>query len=567
MKKKKLIKYSIPMLLLFFSVIVWFGAKQVAGAVQKLDRIEASYFGMPVEVGEEIDLKDIYITAEYLIQDGYSKYYDFVEIKKDFTISPSVIEKEGINRIKVTYLDKSDYIEVEGKVVEEFYAEYVGDDLYIGSPVPVGKIEAYVIFSDGSYEDIRDFTLSEATVTKEGINSIAVTYKGKKAYIRVYGKAPLAVEDIYVDHNGNTVIAGGTINKNDFTVTVRYNDGSTKVVTNFNISPTIVEREGANRITVSYGEVSTTVDVYGEARVITDMRAKYTGGGVIVGKKLKREEVEVIVTYNDGTDEQIESYQMFGDLIRNEGENLVLIYKDAFMQEIIVRGVKGFAANYDNPMSAYFVSSDYNYYTKVTLGMNLEVGKDKFTMVESDPEMLEYVVNRVSTTEQYIGFELIYDDDEMVLEFPMAMKVSVPEEFDPEKFAVYYTPNKSTIMAKVVGDFLDEEQTEYEFVVYEPGTYILVHEVSNRLVTEIIVETEIKLKENRSYSLNPVVFPLSAENREVSFSSTDEDVASVSENGKIRTHSEGTCEIWIEAQDDSGVYAIVYVEVTGTKKR
>ena len=112
---------------------------------------------------------------------------------------------------------------------------------------------------------------------------------------------------------------------------------------------------------------------------------------------------------------------------------------------------------------------------------------------------------------------------------------------------------------------MDETQTEYEFCVYEPGAYILVHEVSNRQVTEIIVETEIKLRENRSYSLNPVVFPLSVENRSVSFRSTDEDVATVSENGKIRTHSEGTCEIWIEAEDGSGVYVIVEVEVKNGK--
>ena len=560
-------KYIIPMLVLFFAVTMWVGAKQAAGAVQKLDKIEASYFGMPVEVGEEIDLKDIYITAQYIIQDGSSKYYDYIEVKKDFTISPAVVEKEGINRIKVTYLDKSCTIEVEGKVIEELHADYVGDDLYIGAAVPVGKIEAYVVFSDGSYEDIRNFTVPEPTVTKEGVNAIPVTYKGKTAYIQVYGKVPLAVEEIYAEYNGKNIIAGGTINKSDFSVTVFYNDGSYKEVTNFNISPSTVKQEGVNEITVSYGEVSTKVDVYGDARVITDMRAKYTGGGVIIGKKVKKEEIEVIVTYNDGTDEQIDSYQMLGELIRNEGENMVLIYVDAFMQEIIVRGVTGFAANYDNPISNYFVSPDYNYYTKVTLGMNMEVGADKFTLKESDPEMLEYVVNRVASTEQYVGFELLYDDDEMVLEFPMAMKVTVPEEFDPEKFAVYYTPNKSTIMAKVVGDFLDEEQTEYEFVVYEPGTYILVHEISSRLVTEIIVETEVKLKENRSFSLNPVVFPLSAENREVSFTSTDEDVATVSPNGKIRTHSAGTCEIWIEAQDDSGVYVIVYVEVTSSKKR
>ena len=122
-------------------------------------------------------------------------------------------------------------------------------------------------------------------------------------------------------------------------------------------------------------------------------------------------------------------------------------------------------------------------------------------------------------------------------------------------------------MAKVIGDFLDEEKTEYEFVVYEPGMYIMVNEVTERLVTDIIVETDLELKVNRSYALNPVVFPLTAENRDVTYYSTDEDVATVSPNGKIRTRGEGTCEIWIEAEDESGVFVVVTVKVKSAKSK
>ena len=59
---------------------------------------------------------------------------------------------------------------------------------------------------------------------------------------------------------------------------------------------------------------------------------------------------------------------------------------------------------------------------------------------------------------------------------------------------------------------------------------------------------------------------MTAENRDVEFWSTDEDVATVSDNGKIRTHSEGECEIWIEAQDGSGTYVVVMLEVSNGRK-
>lgn len=566
MKKKSIKKYILPMLLLFFAITAWFGTKQAAGAVQTLEEIEAYYTGPAVEVGEEINLKDIYLTARYYIHDGYNGYEDYAEVKKGFTVTPSVIKSKGENKVVVSYLGKTCVISVEGKEAESITADYIGEEIYVGATIPVGKVEVYVNFSDGSYEQVRDFTISTPKVAKEGLNTVPVVYKGKMAYIYVYGKAPLAVTEIDADYIGEPVIVGNSISKSDILVNVLYNDDSYKEnVTNFNISPSYVQYEGENEITVTYGDVSTTIYVYGEERYITEMRAKYTGPGVIVGKNVQKEEIEVIVTYNDGSDEAIDDYEIYGEEILFEGENLVLVYCDSFSAEIIVQGVKGFAANYDNAISNYFTSADYSCYTEVTLGMNVGLDPDKFMLRAADPEMVEYMVQRVVPTEEFVGFDLFYDDDEMVREFPMAMKVTVPNGFDPEKFGVYYTPNQSTIMAKVDGEFLDEEQTEYEFIVYEPGVYILVHEVSNRLVTEIIVETEIELKENRSYALNPIVFPLSAENREVSYWSTDEDVATVSPNGKIRTHAEGTCEIWIEAEDGSGVYVVVTVEVTNSK--
>ena len=562
MKKKSITKYILPMLLLFFAVTAWFGTKRAAGAVQRLDEIEAYYMGMPVEVGKPIDLKDIYVTAHYFIHDGYDGYDDYIEVKKGFTISPSVIKHEGNNRVTVTYLGKTCTIDVEGKVVESITADYIGEEIYVGAPVPVGKLEVYAYFSDGSSEQIRNFTLSEPKVTKEGLNAIPVVYSGKTAYVQVYGKAPLAVEEIMADYLGESIIVGNAIKKSDIIVSLAYNDGTVKEeVKNFNISPTYVKYEGENEITVSYGDVSTTVYVYGEERYITEMKANYIGPGVIVGKDAKKDEFEVIVTYNDGSEEATEEFELYGTEIWFEGENVVLVYCDSFMADVVVPGVRGFAGNYDNCISNYFVSPDYAHYTEVTLGMNIGVEPDKFALLAAESSLVEYVVQRVVPTEEYVGFELFYDDDEMVLEFPMAMKVSVPSGFDPEKFGVYYAPNQTSILAKVDGEYLDEEQTEYEFIVYEPGLYILVHEVSNRLVTEIIVETELELKVNRSFSLNPVVFPLSAQNRDVTYRSTDEDVATVSDNGKIRTYSEGECEIWIEAVDGSGVYVVVNVVV------
>jgi len=566
MKNKNRMKYVLLMVAVFFAVTAWFGVSRVSGAVQRLESLEGYYTGEPVAVGKQINVKDFWLLAKYYVYDGYYESEDYEEVTRGFTISPTTITKGGENPIVVTYKGKTTVVMVEGKTVESISAEYIGDDIYVGATIPVGKIEAYAIFSDGTEERIKNFTLSTQTVMKEGNNLVSVIYEGKTDNIIVYGKAPLAVEEIIVSYSGESVIVGNPVNKNDFQVYVVYNDGSEpKQVTNFNISPSIIELEGMNEITISYGDVSATEYIYGEERFITDMRAKYIGPGVIVGKKVDKDDIEVIVTYNDGKEEAIDTFDIFGEEIYFEGENSVLVYCDSFSADVIVTGIMGFTASYDNTISNLFSNPDGYYQTEVTLAVQWGITQDKFILRETDPYIVDALVQRVAPTEEYIGFDLYYEDDEMVTEFPMAMKVTVPSSFDPEKTGVYYAPNLSGTLAKVDGEFTDETCSEYEFIVYEPGLYILVHEVSSRLVTDIVVETEVKMKENRSFSLNPVVFPLNAENQDLTFSSTDENVATVSPNGKIRSVAEGECEIWIETEDGSGVYVIVSVVVKNGK--
>ena len=64
MKKKTILKYILPVLAVMLAVTAWFSTKQAAGAVQRLEEIEAYYVGAAVEVGKEINTKDIYISFD-----------------------------------------------------------------------------------------------------------------------------------------------------------------------------------------------------------------------------------------------------------------------------------------------------------------------------------------------------------------------------------------------------------------------------------------------------------------------------------------------------------------------
>lgn len=534
---------------------------------KELKKIEAYYEGDSVEVGKEIDPEDVYVIGYYDVFNGFSTTSSITQIKKGFTVLPNFVTTEGKNELTVLYEGKTAKITVKGKTIKRIWADYRGGEVTMGQSFAREDVYVTAYYSDGSTEEIEDFTLYSTLVTEKGTNTFPVSYGGCVTYIYVTGKEPLAVKELMASYHGEPLIAGSYISKADFNVWALYNNGDFVEVKNFNISPSTIAKQGKNKIEVSFGGKTDTVEIWGLKKEIVSVQAEYIGYGVVVGTEVPKEDIQVIATYNDGSTAQVGDFTMTGAKIEEIGENIVVIFCDNFVEIVTVNGVKGFVANYDNSISAYLFSPDFKSFSKVALGLAAEVGKDKFRIEPLDDLIARRVVQRVVPTEEYIPFVIAYDDDEMVTKFPMAMKVTLPYGYNPERFGVYYTPNQKTIMAKLDGKFLDEEKTEYEFIVYEPGAYILVHEVSNLLVQEIVIEDELELKTNRNYSLKPVVLPKMAENKEVEYWSTDESVATVSETGKIRTHEAGTCEIWIEATDGSGVCAIVTIEVTDPKKK
>ena len=563
MKQKITKKYII----VAFSLLVMFcgfmSAKQVMAAVQNIESLEGYYMGPAIEVGAKIEMKDIYLLAQYTVTDGYSTMTDYEEIKSGFKISPSVVKEVGQNEIVVSYGNKTTTIYVPGKAVEYLTADYLGTELYVGAKIPKEKFQVYAYFSDGSYEVVKDFTLSSFNVAKEGMNLVMVTYKEKTAQTYIYGKAPLAVEEIVAYYTGEPLIEGSTINTSHIEAMAVYNDGTMKEISNFSLNPTTVLAEGNNEITLTYGGVSTIVYVYGLQRYIepNSAVATYIGPGVVVGTEVKKEDIQVKVTYNDKKTGFVDDFNISNGIIWEEGINTVIVYNDEFTAEVIVYGMRGFNADFSNSLSEEFFDEN-GASSEVTLAVSWGMNVDQFQLLETEFHVMKRVVHRISPTDEFIAFELAYNDDEMVLEFPMGMQVTVPDGYDPEHFNLYYKPKYSNVFAKLDGKFMDDEKTEYQVIAYEPGIYILVNEASERLVTDIVVETEeLFLKPNRSYSLKAKVLPLNAENKEVTYWCSDEEIATISETGKITTLKEGTCEIWIEAQDDSGVYTIVYLEV------
>ncbi len=570
MKKKNGKLYMLSAVLFLLVLFVTGGvrvqAAKAAEAFEDLYMITAYYTGGNVEVGKSLDESKLTVTGYYYVYQNGTMRSVTRQIKEGYTLSPSTITERGRNNITVIYEDQTYSLGINGKELDFITAQYDGSAVTIGEDFKKENITVTAFYSDGSKEKVTDFFVYYTTVTKKGLNEFPVQYNGEMATVFIEGKEALAVSDLIASYFGEPVIVGNLIDKSKISVHAVYNNGDVEEVKAFNLSPSTVQKEGENEIVVSFGGKSAKIEVWGLAKEIESITVRYIGPGVVVGKTVDLNDIEVMATYNDGTVGRTTAFSLSGSLISNEGDNIVVVFCDNHVETIVVQGVKGFTADYSNKISKYIFSEDYRAFTEVTLGIPKHIKQDSFRIEIMEDFLARRLVHRVVSTEDYLPFLLVYDEDDLVKEFPMAMKVTLPYGYDPELFGVYYTPNQKTIMAKVKGEFIDKEKRIYEFVVYEPGAYILVNGIANRLVEEIVIEEELELKVGRNYSLKPVVLPSTAENKDVTYWSSDEDVATVSETGKVKAVSEGTCEIWIEAADDSGVSAVVEVTVTDPRK-
>ncbi len=445
-------------------------------------------------------------------------------------------------------------------------AVYKGKEVVVGEEVDRQDFEVRGVYSNGSVltrETINKFEILDPIIYEVGDNDIVLYYEGIETTVKVKGKEPLKIVKITATYKGGSVIITNNINKNDVEVYAYYNwpEKSKDKITNFTLEPSTVENVGRNVISVGYGDVEpVTINVTGLEKTITKVDVKYLGGPVYVGEYVTEEDFEVLVTYNDGSETTVDNFKLTGDCISAQGINYVVVSYRDHITRVEVQGVAKATAIWDEFPESYWGG---NTSTSVTMLVSREKRAQTIEVTYVDWQEIDECVKRVFFTNNYFGFDVTYTDPDAILEFPLPCRVRRPDDFEPDNFAIFYSPNKKTIMARVNGEYQDSGKNFFVFEMEQPGTYIMVDLAEGQYVSSINVkETNIKLRINRNYSLDPVVLPTTAGNREVSYYSTDDWVATVSDTGKIKTVGAGECDIYIQAVDGSGVYEVVHVTVT-----
>lgn len=217
------------------------------------------------------------------------------------------------------------------------------DTYYLGDSVDKGHLSVVIQTDDkGATRTLSssEFSVSPATLSQNGSNSITVTYTetGATAVISLSAVQD-TVQSISASYEGSSLTVGSAINTGSIKVTRRYKSGKTDSTSDFTISPSTVQSVGTNSIRVTSGGLTTTITVtgtrvapsagstQGTKKNIQGLTAAYIGSQLYVGDTIKSSDISVTATYSDGSTAALSS-SMFNytpSYVRRAGTNTITV--------------------------------------------------------------------------------------------------------------------------------------------------------------------------------------------------------------------------------------------------
>lgn len=215
--------------------------------------------------------------------------------------------------------------------VSSITAEYNGNSVEVNGSIDESDVKVVAKYSNNTSKAVTDFKLSY-DFASAGTKTVTVTYSemGKSVKttfdVEVKEKAngdkpeppepAVTLESITAIYNGESVLVGGVLNKEDIAVTAHYSDNSSKPVTDFTVSDFDSQTAGEKTVTVTYVEENvtktTTVTIVVKDPPVTlqSITAEYTGQAITVGGTLNKSDIVVTANYSDDSGKTVTDFTL-----------------------------------------------------------------------------------------------------------------------------------------------------------------------------------------------------------------------------------------------------------------
>ena len=182
-------------------------------------------------------------------------------------------------------------------------------------------------YNNGLKEEVTDYKTSEIT-DESGTQIIEISYGGKTTYVAVE-VIEKSVESISVTKAPlkSSYVIGSNFDKTGMEITAYYNDGTSKVVTDYYVSslPTTL---GEGTVKVSYGGKSTTINVTIKDKALVKIKVTEPKKTTYFkGEQLDTTGMVVYAVYNNKKSEPVTDYELSGFGDSDESNHVTVSYK------------------------------------------------------------------------------------------------------------------------------------------------------------------------------------------------------------------------------------------------
>lgn len=229
-----------------------------------------------------------------------------------FTFEPQVVSANP-TEVTITFEGKTATVSVPVGTVSltGITVEYVGSGtIYVGDNLTKNMFKVTAKYNDGSSNVVSDYTFTPVTMLNAGEQVVTFMYQKKEATATVTVVA-LSVTKITARWIGGTIFKGTTFTKSMFTVTAKYNNGTSKDVSDYTFTPATANSTPTTLVIIEYEGKNTGVSVnVSNATAINLVVNSYTLNSGVTrifpgDKFLEKGKFNVTVNYSDGSSSTI----------------------------------------------------------------------------------------------------------------------------------------------------------------------------------------------------------------------------------------------------------------------
>lgn len=191
------------------------------------------------------------------------------------TFYVDLISKDGINNNDESYY----FIVIGSPVLESLMAEWYGKSVLVGDEISEDLIGVYAKYlSNSQFNKVTKYDIDSKLITKEGINTFTVTYKGKTAQFNVNGtknSSETIIDDdpndgripdrVELRYSGDELEVGSEVDKNKLSLYCYYSNADVTKAKNAYVKYTglNIDKIGDNTVSALYKTKTANVIVNG----------------------------------------------------------------------------------------------------------------------------------------------------------------------------------------------------------------------------------------------------------------------------------------------------------------